>query len=100
MRLGNEFEPIRQWAQVRGIYTHGNTRAQYDKLLEELSELDEGLYLGSDVETADAIGDMVVVLTNLAHLAGLRIEDCINGAYQEIKNRKGKMIDGTFVKDV
>jgi len=40
----------------------------------------------------------VVVLTNLAHQKGYKIEDCINAAYSEIKNRKGEMIDGTFVK--
>ena len=42
---------------------------------------------------------MVVVLTNLAHLHGTEIEDCISQAYNEIKSRKGKMINGTFVKD-
>ena len=46
----------------------------------------------------DAIGDMVVVLTNLAHLNNVNIETCIASAYNEIKNRKGKMINGTFVK--
>ena len=46
-----------------------------------------------------AIGDMVVVLTNLAHLGGVSIEHCIESAYNEIKNRKGKMKNGTFVKN-
>ena len=50
-------------------------------------------------EVIDAIGDIVVVLTNLAHQKGYKIEDCINAAYNEIKNRKGKMINATFVKD-
>ena len=49
-------------------------------------------------EIEDAIGDMVVVITNLAELSELRIEDCIDSAYNEISNRKGKMINGTFVK--
>ena len=49
-------------------------------------------------EIIDAIGDMVVVLTNLAHLNGLHIETCIASAYNEISQRKGKMVDGTFVK--
>ena len=51
------------------------------------------------MEIKDAIGDMVVVLTNLASLCGLVIEDCIDSAYNEIENRKGKMINGTFVKE-
>ena len=47
----------------------------------------------------DGIGDAVVVLTNLAELAGVPIEDCIQEAYNVISKRKGKMINGTFVKD-
>ena len=54
--------------------------------------------LSGDAEL-DAIGDCVVVLTNLAELAGVRIEDCISTAYDEISKRTGKMINGTFVKD-
>ena len=50
-------------------------------------------------EVIDAIGDMVVVLTNLAHLQGVHIETCIAEAYKVISKRKGKMINGTFVKD-
>ena len=50
-------------------------------------------------EIIDAIGDIVVVLTNLAALEGLHIEDCIESAYDVIINRKGKMINGTFVKN-
>ena len=50
-------------------------------------------------EFKDAIGDMVVVLTNLAHLGGTTIEDCIDAAYDVISKRTGKMVNGTFVKD-
>ena len=50
-------------------------------------------------EIKDAIGDMIVVLTNLSELVGLKVEDCIDSAYDVIKNRKGKMSNGTFVKD-
>ena len=50
-------------------------------------------------EVIYAIGDMVVVLTNLAHLQGVTIEDCIDSAYNVISKRTGKMINGTFVKD-
>ncbi len=47
----------------------------------------------------DGIGDCVVVLTNLAELIGIPIEECIDQAYNEIKNRKGKMVNGTYKKD-
>ena len=50
-------------------------------------------------EVIDAIGDMVVVLTNLAHQRGVNIEACIQSAYDVISKRKGKMVNGTFVKD-
>ena len=50
-------------------------------------------------EVIDGIGDCVVVLTNLAELQGVSIEACIDAAYQEIKNRKGKMVNGTYKKD-
>jgi hypothetical protein len=50
-------------------------------------------------EFVDAVGDCVVVLTNLAAIKGMKIEDCINSAYEEIKNRKGTMVAGTFVKE-
>jgi hypothetical protein len=48
----------------------------------------------------DAIGDIIVVLTNLAAIEEVKIEDCLNSAYNVIKNRKGKMINGTFVKNI
>ena len=93
------FDNIRAWAQVRGIYDEGNTIIQYVKLQEEAGELAKALLNSDHDEVVDAIGDMVVVLTNLAHMEGLKIENCIDSAYNEIKNRKGSMINGTFVKD-
>ena len=93
------FENIRAWAQVRGIYDEGNTIVQYVKLQEEAGELAKALLTSDHEEIVDAIGDMVVVLTNLAHLEGVNIETCIASAYNQIKNRKGEMINGTFVKD-
>ena len=99
MQLRNEFEPIRDWAKKRGIYEKGTVRGQFEKLLEEVDELNQAILEKDKRELIDAVGDCVVVLTNLSELAGVKIEDCINIAYNEIKNRKGKMINGTFVKD-
>jgi NTP pyrophosphatase (non-canonical NTP hydrolase) len=92
------FELIRDWADSRGIYDKGNTHTQYVKLMEEAGELAQALLKKDVYEIKDAIGDMVVVLTNLAALEGMQIENCIDSAYNEIANRKGKMINGTFVK--
>lgn len=99
MELTNEFEPIRTWATVRGIYLNGSAEKQFVKLMEEAGELANALLKKDHHETIDAIGDMVVVLTSIAHFNGVDIEKCINGAYDEIKNRQGSMINGSFVKE-
>ena len=93
------FNLIRDWAQQRGLYDKGNTHTQYVKLQEEAGELAKALLEDDQDEVVDAIGDMVVVLTNLAHLRGVSIETCIATAYDVISKRTGKMINGTFVKD-
>ena len=93
------FDNIRLWAEERGIYERGDSQTQYVKLMEEAGELAQALLKRDEPEIYDAIGDMVVVLTNLAELEGVKIEDCIGDAYNEIANRKGKMINGTFVKN-
>ena len=95
----NVYDLIRQWADERGIYRNGDTKTQYVKLQEEAGELAKAILKNDKVEFVDAIGDMVVVLTNLAALDGLKIEDCITSAYNVIKSRQGEMINGTFVKE-
>jgi len=98
-KASERFDLIRNWAATRGIYDEGNTHTQYVKLMEEAGELAEALLKKDDHEIWDAIGDMVVVLTNLAHQTGMDIEQCIDNAYGEISQRTGKMVNGTFVKD-
>jgi NTP pyrophosphatase (non-canonical NTP hydrolase) len=93
------FDLIRKWADERGIYDKGDINTQYVKLQEEAGQLAKALLNKDHPEIVDAIGDIVVVLTNLAHLAGHKIEDCIDTAYDVIAKRQGKMINGTFVKD-
>ena len=93
------FDLIREWAEDRGIYDKGNSHTQYVKLMEEAGELAKALLKKDKPEIVDAIGDMVVVLTNLAHQEGFEIESCIDSAYNVINKRTGKMINGTFVKD-
>jgi len=94
----NIFDEIRTWAFNRGIYKSGDTKTQLIKLYEEVGELSEAVLKSDNDEFIDAIGDAVVVLTNLAELGGVRIEDCIESAYNEIINRSGSMVNGTFVK--
>ncbi len=99
MKLKNEFQPIRDWADEKGIYQKGDTKTQLLKLIEETGELSKAILKNDKEEFVDAIGDCVVVLTNLAKLNNIDIEFCINSAYNVIKNRKGKMVNGTFVKE-
>ena len=95
----DRFQLIRDWADNRGLYDEGDKKTQYCKLIEEAGELGRAILKEDKEEFVDAIGDMVVVLTNLAHLGGVSIEECIDSAYKVISKRSGKMINGTFVKD-
>lgn len=93
------FDDIRIWAKEKGILDKGDTKTQLIKLQEEVGELSKSILNNNNDEFIDAIGDCVVVLTNLAKLKNYNIEYCIEKAYNEIKNRKGKMINNTFVKN-
>jgi NTP pyrophosphatase (non-canonical NTP hydrolase) len=95
----DRFQLIRDWAGERGLYSKGDTKTQFCKLMEEAGELGRAILKDDNPEFRDAIGDMVVVLTNLAHMGGTTIEDCIDEAYDVISKRTGKMVNGTFVKD-
>ena len=94
----SRFDDIRQWARDKGIYKSGDARTQFVKLMEEAGELAQAILKNDEPEVIDAIGDMVAVLTNLAELRGYSIEKCIDSAYDVIKSRQGKMVNGTFVK--
>ena len=94
-----QFQLIREWAENRGLYSKGDAKTQYIKLQEEAGELAQAILKDDQPEVIDAIGDMVVVLTNLAHLRGVSIEHCIESAYNVINKRKGSMVNGTFVKE-
>ena len=95
----SQFDLIREWADERGLYENGDTKTQALKLVEEVGETCRAILKEDFDEVIDGIGDCVVVLTNLAELQGVSIETCIDAAYQEIKNRKGKMVNGTYKKD-
>ena len=97
--IENKFELIRNWAQARGIFQQGDVKTQCLKLQEEVGELSRAILKKDEAEIIDAIGDCVVVLTNLSTLAGYDIEFCIDSAYNVIAKRKGLMKNGTFVKD-
>ena len=93
------FDLIREWASKRGLYKKGDPKTQALKLVEEVGETCRAILKGNHSDIEDGIGDCVVVLTNLARLCDTDIEHCIELAYNEIKDRKGKMDNGTFKKD-
>ena len=93
------FDDIRMWAEERGLYDKGDPKTQALKLVEEVGETCRAILKQDEPEIVDGIGDCVVVLTNLAHLCDTSIEECTRNAYNEIKNRKGRMNNGTFKKD-
>ncbi|MGL4752417.1 MAG: MazG-like family protein [Aeromonadaceae bacterium] len=94
----NMFNDIRQWAHDRNLIEGSDRFRQMVKLVEEQGELAAGIAKGREDLVKDAIGDMVVVLTILAEQSDITIESCIRCAWKEIKDRKGRMIDGVFVK--
>ncbi|MGG1878158.1 MazG-like family protein [Paenibacillus cisolokensis] len=88
---------IEQWAVDRGLHT-ADPNKQVLKLGEEFGELCEGMAKGKHDQIIDSIGDMYVVLTILALQLGYSIDSCVGMAYEEIKERKGRMKNGVFVK--
>ena len=95
----SHFDLIREWASKRGLYKKGDSKTQALKLVEEVGETCRAILKGNQTDIEDGIGDCIVVLTNLAVLCNTDIEHCIESAYNEIKDRKGKMDNGTFKKD-
>jgi len=95
----SQFDLIRDWANERGLYKHGDPKTQSLKLVEEVGEICRATLKEDHDEVIDGIGDAVVVLTNLAELHGVKIEECIASAYGVISKRTGKMVNGTFKKD-
>lgn len=91
------FPLIRQWARDRGLEKADPTK-QMLKLMEETGELAEGMAKSREAQVVDSIGDIIVVLTVLCLQLGLTPEYCLDLAYQEIKDRKGKMLNGVYVK--
>ena len=89
-----------RWHKDRGITEHSNSMTQFLKLQEEAVELGKGIDLKDKPEIIDAIGDMIVVLISIATKEGLDIEDCLESAYDEIKDRTGRLnAKGDFIKD-
>ena len=88
---------VAQWHHDRNLIEGATDKDQYCKLIQEAGELSDSICKGKDVK--DDIGDMIVVLINIAERNNVTIEECLENAWDDIKDRKGRMIDGIFVKE-
>lgn len=90
---------VEAWASDKGILEKATPFAQAMKTVEEVTELVVAIYDNNAAEIKDAIGDILVTVIIQAKMQGMSVEDCLESAYNVIKNRTGRMIDGQFVKD-
>jgi NTP pyrophosphatase (non-canonical NTP hydrolase) len=90
---------ILEWAKPKGLLNPDFAPKQFIKLVEEVGELANAILKDNKAEQIDALGDIQVVLNILAEQLGFDLDECLKSAYEEIKNRTGKTINGTFIKD-
>lgn len=93
------FSEIRNWALDRNLVTGSTPSVQLNKLMEEVGELASGINKRNTEVVLDSIGDTIVVLTIMAAQYGIEVEKCIAMAYDTIKDRKGRMVGGMFIKE-
>lgn len=93
---------IFDWGVARNITAEGGATSlsQIKKLKEEVQEIEDALLAGDEKAAKDGVGDTMVVLLQICRLAGFDLVECLQMAYNEIKDRKGTMIDGVFVKEI
>lgn len=91
---------VLRWAEARGIVPHAQPASQLLKLCSEVGELCDAEGKRDRAATADAVGDVLVCLINYCALRDLDVVQCLVGAYEQIKDRRGRLLpDGTFVKE-
>lgn len=96
--MNSLIEKVEKWFIDRDLDKADPTK-QMLKLYEEMGEVSAGLARNDIDEVIDGIGDVLVVLIGLSMQLGLSVEECLNIAYDEIKNRKGKLVNGVFIKE-
>lgn len=85
------------WHYARNLIAGSSDKDQFHKLIQECAELSDSLCKGKDIK--DDIGDILVVLINIAERNQLTLQECVQVAYDDIKDRRGQMVDGVFVKE-
>lgn len=97
MMIETLVDKISQWHRDRNLIDGSDDKTQFAKLIQEAGELSDNICKGKDIK--DDIGDMMVVLINIAVRNDITIEECLQVAYDDIKDRKGRMVDGVFIKE-
>ena len=93
-----ELEVI-QWAYERGLIKKENVQAQMCKVVEEVGDTAHAVLRGNQFGIKDGIGDIAVTIIILAAQHSMTLQDCLSCAYDEIKNRTGRIERGSFIKD-
>jgi NTP pyrophosphatase (non-canonical NTP hydrolase) len=88
---------IKRWHHDRNLIDGSDDKSQFAKLIQEAGELSDNICKNKDI--ADDIGDMIVVLINIAERNDLSLTQCVRKAWDDIKDRKGQMRDGVFIKE-
>lgn len=99
MTFENLHDAVIQWGYVRNIISTKNTHKQFMKVTEELGELAEGINKDNQGQIKDSLGDILVTLIILSKDLDVDLLDCLRGAYDVIKDRTGKTVNGVFVKE-
>ena len=90
---------VKEWANEKGLLKEENSQAQMLKVLEEVGETAGAMLKKKDIEIVDGLGDSFVTLIILCYQLGLEPKECLESAWNEIKDRKGKTVNGTFIRE-
>lgn len=91
-------QQVEQWSIDKNLHEADSSK-QFTKVVEEVGEVASALARSNEDMLRDGIGDVVVTLIILAQQNGMTLEECLTQAYNEIKDRKGKLINGVFLKE-
>lgn len=96
-KLAELLKLTKQWHHDRNLIEGADDKTQFAKLIQECGELSDNICKGKDIR--DDIGDILVVLLNITERNNVSLTECLNVAFNDIKDRKGRMVDGVFVKE-